>query len=82
MDTPPKKEKKFPQNKIYRKNIKARGQKLYISKNFNKKKESAIKNKSIINKYKNYNTKENSLTLITCIKNKPDLRLCIKAIEK
>lgn len=28
------------------------------------------------------NTKENSLTLITCIKNKPDLRLCIKAIEK
>ena len=28
------------------------------------------------------NTKENSLTLITCIKNKPDLRLCIKAVEK
>lgn len=28
------------------------------------------------------NTKENSLTLITCIKNKPNLRLCVKAIEK
>ena len=65
MDTPPKKEQKFPQSKIYRKNIKARGQKLYISKNCNKKKESATKNKSIINKYKNYNTKENSLSNIS-----------------
>lgn len=28
------------------------------------------------------NTKENKITLITCIKNKPNLRLCIQAIEK
>lgn len=28
------------------------------------------------------NTKENKITLITCIENKPDLRLCIQAIEK
>ena len=27
-------------------------------------------------------TKENKITLITCIKNKPNLRLCIQAIEK
>ena len=27
-------------------------------------------------------TEENSLTLITCIKNKPNLRLCVKAIKK
>lgn len=27
-------------------------------------------------------TKDNTLTLITCIKNKPELRLCVKAIEK
>lgn len=27
-------------------------------------------------------SKDNMLTLITCIKNKPELRLCIKAIEK
>ena len=28
------------------------------------------------------NTKENKITLITCIENKPDLRLCVQAIEK
>lgn len=28
------------------------------------------------------NTKENKITLITCIENKPDLRLCIQATEK
>ncbi len=28
------------------------------------------------------NTKENKITLITCIENKKDLRLCIQAIEK
>lgn len=28
------------------------------------------------------NCKENTITLITCIKNKPNLRLCVKAIEK
>lgn len=28
------------------------------------------------------NTKENRITLITCIENKKDLRLCIQAIEK
>ena len=28
------------------------------------------------------NTKENKITLITCIENKPDLRLCIQAIQK
>lgn len=28
------------------------------------------------------NTKENSVTLITCVKNNPNLRLCIRAIEK
>lgn len=27
-------------------------------------------------------TKDNTLTLITCIKNKPELRLCVKAVEK
>lgn len=27
-------------------------------------------------------TKDNILTLITCIKNKPELRLCVKAVEK
>lgn len=28
------------------------------------------------------NSNENTITLITCIKNKPNLRLCVKAIEK
>lgn len=28
------------------------------------------------------NTKENIITLITCIKNKPEKRLCVQAIEK
>ena len=28
------------------------------------------------------NTKENKITLITCIENKPDFRLCIQAIQK
>ena len=28
------------------------------------------------------NTSENKITLITCIENKPDLRLCIQAIQK
>ena len=28
------------------------------------------------------NTPENKLTLITCVENKPDLRLCIQAIQK
>ncbi|MBO5348249.1 MAG: class D sortase [Clostridia bacterium] len=28
------------------------------------------------------NNNENTITLITCIKNKPNLRLCVKAIEK
>lgn len=28
------------------------------------------------------NTKENRITLITCIKNKPQLRLCVQAVEK
>lgn len=28
------------------------------------------------------NTEENIITLITCIKNKPNLRLCVKAVEK
>lgn len=64
MDTPRKKDQKFPKNKIYRKNIKARGQKLQISKKFNKKKESATKNKNYQNKNKNYSTKEYSLTNI------------------
>ena len=27
-------------------------------------------------------TKENKITLITCVENKPDLRLCIQAVEK
>ena len=27
-------------------------------------------------------TSENIITLITCIKNKPNLRLCVKAVEK
>ena len=61
MDTPRTKEKKFPQNKIYKKNIKARGQKLQISKHFNKNKESATNNKIFLNKYKNYTTKDNSI---------------------
>lgn len=28
------------------------------------------------------NTSENKMTLITCVENKPDLRLCIQAIQK
>ena len=28
------------------------------------------------------NTKENKITLITCIENKPDLRLCVQAVQK
>lgn len=28
------------------------------------------------------NTKDNKITLITCIENKPDYRLCVQAIEK
>ena len=28
------------------------------------------------------NTAENKITLITCIENKPDERLCVQAIEK
>ena len=27
-------------------------------------------------------TAENKVTLITCVKNKPELRLCVQAIEK
>lgn len=27
-------------------------------------------------------TKENKITLITCVKNKPELRICVQAIEK
>ena len=28
------------------------------------------------------NTKENKITLITCIKNQPHLRFCVKAVEE
>ena len=28
------------------------------------------------------NSKENKITLITCIENKPDLRLCVQAVQK
>ena len=51
MNTPPNKKKKVLPNKIYRKNIKARGQKLQISRKFSKNKPLAINNK--INSYKN-----------------------------
>ena len=51
MNTPPNKKKKILPNKIYRKNIKARGQKLQISRKFSKNKPLASNNK--LNSYKN-----------------------------
>ena len=49
MNTPPKKENKFFQNKIYRKNIKARGQKLQISR---KSKKKPLDSNNKLNNYK------------------------------
>ena len=60
MNTPSITGNKFLSNKIYKTNIKARGQKLQISKNFSKKKASGTNNNPILNKYKNNYKKENN----------------------
>ena len=60
MNTPSITGNKFLSNKIYKKNIKARGQKLQISKNFSKKKASGTNNNPILNKYKNNYKNENN----------------------
>ena len=57
MKVPTIKEKIYRKNKIYTKNIKARGQKLQISKKLSKKNEIVNSKDLIINNYAHYNKK-------------------------